>query len=637
MSTEDFRIENGTLTGYNGSDVEITIPEGITDIGVYAFAGNNRLKTVIIPDGVKSIRKYAFQSCKNLSHVEFGKGVMEMEKGAFDGCSLLESIDLSNTRLTVIPSDAFQNCYSAKYVSLPNSLQVIQNSAFYNCLGLNELDCPSSVTEVGDSAFEGIKKVIIDNNLQGQMSRAMLPFGRGPAFTRTLVVRSMISGKVIEVVPVCNDGTDSYYWNVICMWRRNGMDQSIQDEYFSKIRDDKVRLHIVSTRLKHRALLQVKYEEAYLKYLKKNLVKFKDNIISDTDLLRIVLQNKMIGKTKVDDFYEEIQKTGDPEKTLMMMEYLQDNFGMGFDQYEKRVEAKENEKERKARAKDAAEKKKKDKEAILKDPYADLKAVWTVKKDRSITLMNYKGKAEHLIVPAMYDGYMVREIKKTTGSGYPTVKEITLPDTVQTLSSGAFSNCENLETVYLGRGLKEIGNTAFMGCKKLKEVVLPEGVSWTSKWMFRDCKNLERVVFLNKEKINYEPDCNFLRGCRKAKVYVYEGTELVQFMLSEDKIVRMDENGNPISTQQSDTLQDLIVVHTGFSEDEVKKIEKVTYACGGTVKSSVVLKTDILVYNPTYDHETTKLARAKELIEAGKNIQIMTMDEFLSFAKAEAL
>ena len=87
----------------------------------------------------------------------------------------------------------------------------VESSAFNNCVSIEEFDCPSSVKTVGESAFEGIKRVVIDNNLKDQMNRAMLPLARGGSFTSTLVIRSMLSGEIIEVVPVCSDGTDNYF------------------------------------------------------------------------------------------------------------------------------------------------------------------------------------------------------------------------------------------------------------------------------------------------------------------------------------------------------------------------------------------------------------------------------------------
>ena len=47
-----------------------------------------------------------------------------------------------------------------------------------------------------------------------------------------------------------------------------------------------------------------------------------------------------------------------------------------------------------------------------------------------------------------------------------------------------------------------------------------------------------------------------------------------------------------------------------------------------TIKSSTVIKTNYLIYNPDYDRETTKLNRAQELLQQGKSIAIITGKEF---------
>jgi len=72
-----------------------------------------------------------------------------------------------------------------------------------------------------------------------------------------------------------------------------------------------------------------------------------------------------------------------------------------------------------------------------------------------------------------------------------------------------------------------------------------------------------------------------------------------------------------------------IFVHTGLAKKEERSFEELITANGGIVKSSTVLKTDYLIYNDEYDHETTKLKRAKELIEEGKSITLMTYNDFL--------
>ena len=70
-----------------------------------------------------------------------------------------------------------------------------------------------------------------------------------------------------------------------------------------------------------------------------------------------------------------------------------------------------------------------------------------------------------------------------------------------------------------------------------------------------------------------------------------------------------------------------IFVFTGLDSEEEIAV-KLIVENGGEVKSSVVLKTNYVVYNPNYGWETVKLKKAKELIEKGKPIQLLTTSEF---------
>ena len=49
-NNQDFVIENGVLTKYNGPGGDVTIPEGVTEIGSSAFDGCKKL-TIHAPAG----------------------------------------------------------------------------------------------------------------------------------------------------------------------------------------------------------------------------------------------------------------------------------------------------------------------------------------------------------------------------------------------------------------------------------------------------------------------------------------------------------------------------------------------------------------------------------------------------------
>lgn len=68
-----------------------------------------------------------------------------------------------------------------------------------------------------------------------------------------------------------------------------------------------------------------------------------------------------------------------------------------------------------------------------------------------------------------------------------------------------------------------------------------------------------------------------------------------------------------------------IFVLTGLNAADKKKATEAIKAAGGEVKGSVVLKTDFVVVNEDYDHQSTKYLKAKELNETkGKDIKVIS-------------
>lgn len=52
---EDFEIENGVLTEYQGEDVDVIVPEGVREIGEGAFWRCD-VESVRLPQGIRAIR-----------------------------------------------------------------------------------------------------------------------------------------------------------------------------------------------------------------------------------------------------------------------------------------------------------------------------------------------------------------------------------------------------------------------------------------------------------------------------------------------------------------------------------------------------------------------------------------------------
>lgn len=98
----------GVLTGLNKGAFydckklkEITMPDGVKNIGDEAFSGCTSLKSITIPSSVISIGSRAFSSCYSLDSVEF-KGSIEQWRSAVWKDGFVES---KTERVTVTCSD----------------------------------------------------------------------------------------------------------------------------------------------------------------------------------------------------------------------------------------------------------------------------------------------------------------------------------------------------------------------------------------------------------------------------------------------------------------------------------------------------------------------------------------------------
>lgn len=107
----------------------IVLPDTLTDIHSYAFAGCTYLTEINIPGGVEEIGEYAFKDCISLQELEVPGSVTEIEPNAFSGCQSLSNLTL-NEGLKKIGEGAFSGCASLTSINLPDSVSSIAYGAF---------------------------------------------------------------------------------------------------------------------------------------------------------------------------------------------------------------------------------------------------------------------------------------------------------------------------------------------------------------------------------------------------------------------------------------------------------------------------------------------------------------------------
>ncbi|MBQ1296004.1 MAG: leucine-rich repeat protein [Clostridiales bacterium] len=131
----------------------IFIPQSVTSIGTNAFFGCTALTSVVIDDSPLSIGSGAFQKCSSLASLDLGEAVTSIGNYAFKEDVSLTAVDLPDTVTSIEPS-VFSDCTSLRSVTLGDSVTSIGSYAFRNS-ALESIDLPDSLTTIGDMAFSG--------------------------------------------------------------------------------------------------------------------------------------------------------------------------------------------------------------------------------------------------------------------------------------------------------------------------------------------------------------------------------------------------------------------------------------------------------------------------------------------------
>lgn len=131
-----------------------------------------------------------------------------------------------------------------------------------------------------------------------------------------------------------------------------------------------------------------------------------------------------------------------------------------------------------------------------------------------ITIIDYKGISETLVIPSKIDGKSVQSIvgdffntkvikhcvipegvlrigndKHFTLRKPTTLESISLPSTLKTIGDGAFSQCCNLSNITLPEGLTSIGVGAFYKCSGL-DITIPDSVTNITEYIFGNTVNV---------------------------------------------------------------------------------------------------------------------------------------------------
>ena len=150
--------DQSVLLAFPNALTSVKIPQGVTNIGGWAFEGCNSLKSVTIPEGVTTIENNAFKECGGLESVVMPSGLKKIGWDAFDNCRSLKSVTIPDG-VCDIGGRAFRGCGELASLTLPKGLTTIGDNAFWGCGKLTSLTLPKGLTKIGRDAFRGLGKL----------------------------------------------------------------------------------------------------------------------------------------------------------------------------------------------------------------------------------------------------------------------------------------------------------------------------------------------------------------------------------------------------------------------------------------------------------------------------------------------
>jgi len=161
----------GSRAFFNCSGLtSVTIGNSVTSIGVQTFRGCSSLTSVTIPNSVTSIESAAFYDCSGLTSITIPESVTSIGDGAFSDCSSLTSVTVENPTPITISSGDFTNCKNATLYVPAGSKAAYEAADYWKDFGnIIEIDLSPAIT-FADNAVKTICVANWDTNGDGELS-----------------------------------------------------------------------------------------------------------------------------------------------------------------------------------------------------------------------------------------------------------------------------------------------------------------------------------------------------------------------------------------------------------------------------------------------------------------------------------
>lgn len=562
LDTENltFDAETGSITGYNGMNTRLTIPESIDGVPVKAIGKralweDPLLGYVTLPEGLEYVGEDAFSITDTLKYVEFPSTLKTIDKKGFSSYRGFR-LDLPDS-LEYIGEEAFSYFSVETDLIIPEGVKKLGPGAFSAASRLQRVFLPSSLEKIGDNCFSRSPITYV------YMEGLELPEISDTAFDKCEYLRDIdlnekcTKQQMLDVQALVDaQGLECRVWrnqNTEVEYARFSVEELPDDpsklyltgyeKEAAKVRsydtytigeEDKGVVGIADGALKGDQTITyfaVPHNDEFV-YVGKEA--FADSIVEHVDLFDSVtsigaeafrncaqlkeitipasvteIGSRAFAGTSLSEFVipANIPVNGEALEGIELS-----NIRLSADATDEQVAEwsaalKCPWYDRICRVGEES--------MLVKMPYEPLPEDNFEFDEESRTITAYVGTAVDVIIPRTIGGVPVENISynafentrdyvhsdmetnQKEGDWVP-MRCVILPETLKSIEDSAFTNCHDLETVICYAPLETTNKGLFSECQDLKKVVFVNGVLHMDNYLFNFCKNLETVWCKNQ-------------------------------------------------------------------------------------------------------------------------------------------
>lgn len=155
----DYAFKNSPNAVHN-----LVLPEGLLNIGQYAFHSGGFTGDLPIPNTTQTIGQYAFYGCEDITALTIGESVASVGDYSFWSCPALATVNFNAVNCTTMNTAGSYSVFNSgtsnggttpiTALTIGNNVTNIPDYAFYNSPNIdNELPLPNSLINIGQFAF----------------------------------------------------------------------------------------------------------------------------------------------------------------------------------------------------------------------------------------------------------------------------------------------------------------------------------------------------------------------------------------------------------------------------------------------------------------------------------------------------